>query len=118
MAASAPQVSPYGTGISPITAADVARGGVQLNWPGFAATPADGARIGVCGGSAGFGPLPEAHDRYVERSPLTHLDNLSVPVLLLQGDDDKVVPPSQPAAVAEVLARKGIPHKYILFAGE
>jgi len=65
-----------------------------------------------------IGPLPEAHDRYVERSPLTHLDNLSVPVLLLQGDDDKVVPPSQPAAVAEVLTRKGIPHKYILFAGE
>lgn len=65
-----------------------------------------------------IGPLPQTRDRYVERSPLTHLGNLSVPVLLLQGDDDKVVPPSQPAAVAAELARKGIPHKYILFAGE
>ena len=34
-----PQVSPYGTWISPITAADVAKGGVHLGWPGFASTP-------------------------------------------------------------------------------
>jgi dipeptidyl aminopeptidase/acylaminoacyl peptidase len=64
------------------------------------------------------GPLPQERERYVQRSPLTHLDKLTVPVLLLQGDDDKVVPPSQPAAVAEELARKGVPHKYLLFAGE
>jgi dipeptidyl aminopeptidase/acylaminoacyl peptidase len=64
------------------------------------------------------GPLPQERQRYVDRSPMTHLDNLHVPVILLQGDDDKVVPPSQPAAVAEALARKGIPHKYLLFAGE
>jgi len=64
------------------------------------------------------GPLPETRDRYIDRSPLTHLDQLNVPVLLLQGDDDKVVPPSQPAAVAAELARKGVPHKYLLFEGE
>jgi dipeptidyl aminopeptidase/acylaminoacyl peptidase len=65
-----------------------------------------------------IGTLPEHRDRYVERSPLTHLDRLTVPVILLQGDDDKVVPPSQPAAVADELKRKGVPHRYLLFAGE
>jgi dipeptidyl aminopeptidase/acylaminoacyl peptidase len=64
------------------------------------------------------GPLPQQRQRYVDRSPLTHLDRLDVPVLLLQGDDDKVVPPSQPAAVADALARKGVPHRYLLFSGE
>jgi len=65
-----------------------------------------------------IGPLPDAHDLYVERSPLTHLDQLRTPVLLLQGDDDKVVPPSQPQAVHDALAGSGIPHAYLLFAGE
>ncbi|MCZ3390237.1 MAG: prolyl oligopeptidase family serine peptidase [Actinomycetia bacterium] len=65
-----------------------------------------------------IGPLPEAHDLYVERSPLTHLDQLRTPILLLQGDDDKVVPPSQPKAVADALAGTGVPHAYLLFAGE
>jgi dipeptidyl aminopeptidase/acylaminoacyl peptidase len=64
------------------------------------------------------GPLPETRDRYIERSPMSHLDQLHVPVLLLQGDDDQVVPPSQPAAVAAELARRGVPHKYLLFEGE
>jgi acetyl esterase/lipase len=65
-----------------------------------------------------IGPLPEARDLYVERSPLTHLDQLRTAVLLLQGDDDKVVPPSQPQAVHDALAGSGIPHAYLLFAGE
>ncbi len=65
-----------------------------------------------------IGPLPETRDRYVERSPLTHLRQLRTPILLLQGDDDKVVPPSQPQAVADALAGTGIPHAYLLFAGE
>ncbi|MFZ0324098.1 MAG: prolyl oligopeptidase family serine peptidase, partial [Actinomycetes bacterium] len=64
------------------------------------------------------GPLPEAHDLYVQRSPMSHLDTLTAPVLLLQGDDDKIVPPSQPQAVADALAAKGVPHAYLLFAGE
>jgi dipeptidyl aminopeptidase/acylaminoacyl peptidase len=64
------------------------------------------------------GPLPQARATYVERSPLSHLDRLQTPVLLLQGDDDKVVPPSQPQAVHEALAGSGVPHAYLLFAGE
>ena len=64
------------------------------------------------------GPLPGARQTYVERSPLSHLDRLRTPVLLLQGDDDKVVPPSQPQAVHDALAGSGVPHAYLVFAGE
>jgi dipeptidyl aminopeptidase/acylaminoacyl peptidase len=65
-----------------------------------------------------IGPLPQSRDLYVDRSPLTHLHQLRTPILLLQGDDDKVVPPSQPKAVADALAGTGVPHAYLLFAGE
>ena len=65
-----------------------------------------------------IGPLPEARDLYVQRSPLTHLAELRTPILLLQGDDDKVVPPSQPQAVNDALEGSGIPHAYLVFEGE
>ncbi len=65
-----------------------------------------------------IGPLPECRDRYVERAPLTHVDDLSCPVLLLQGLEDEVVPPSQAELFRDALARKGIPHAYLAFPGE
>ena len=64
------------------------------------------------------GPLPEAEDVYIERSPLTHADRIDVPVLLLQGTDDAVVPPSQSERIRDALAARGVPHEYLLFEGE
>ncbi|MFE7603787.1 prolyl oligopeptidase family serine peptidase [Brachybacterium paraconglomeratum] len=64
------------------------------------------------------GPYPERRDLYVERAPLNHVDELEVPVLLLQGDEDRIVPPSQSEAFRDALAAKGIPHAYLLFEGE
>lgn len=64
------------------------------------------------------GPLPEAADLYRERAPLSHVDDLSCPVLLIQGDEDKVVLPAQSEMFRDALARKGIPHAYLLFRGE
>lgn len=64
------------------------------------------------------GPLPETLGRYEERSPLTKVDGLSCPVLLLQGAEDQVVPPSQAEMFRDALVRKGIPHAYLLFEGE
>jgi dipeptidyl aminopeptidase/acylaminoacyl peptidase len=64
------------------------------------------------------GPLPQARDLYVQRSPLSHVDRLSCPVLLLQGSDDRVVPPSQSLMFRDALAAKGIPHAYLEFEGE
>ncbi|HEX7355577.1 MAG TPA: prolyl oligopeptidase family serine peptidase [Mycobacteriales bacterium] len=65
-----------------------------------------------------IGPLPEAEAVYAERSPLTHVDGLSCPVLLLQGAEDAIVPPAQAEVFREALVRKGIPHAYLLFDGE
>ena len=64
------------------------------------------------------GSLPEDRDVYVERAPLSHVDRLDRPVLLLQGLEDQVVPPSQAELFVAALARKGIPHAYLAFAGE
>jgi len=65
-----------------------------------------------------IGPLPEAQARYLERSPLSHVDRIDVPVLLLQGADDPVVPPAQAEAIRDALAQRGIPHAYVLYQGE
>jgi dipeptidyl aminopeptidase/acylaminoacyl peptidase len=64
------------------------------------------------------GPWPDAIDLYRERSPVTHADSISRPLLLLQGLDDKVVPPSQAEQIVEALARRGIPYAYVAIAGE
>lgn len=65
-----------------------------------------------------IGPLPEAEQRYLERSPLSRADRFRVPLLLLQGADDAVVPPSQSEAIRDALAARGIPHAYVLYEGE
>ncbi|HEY9497807.1 MAG TPA: prolyl oligopeptidase family serine peptidase [Terrimesophilobacter sp.] len=64
------------------------------------------------------GALPEAADLYRDRAPINRVDDLSCPVLLLQGLDDPVVPPSQSEAFRSALMRKGIPHAYLAYEGE
>ena len=39
-------------------------------------------------------------------------------MIVLQGDEDRVVPPSQSEVIVEALRRNGVPHAYIVFAGE
>jgi dipeptidyl aminopeptidase/acylaminoacyl peptidase len=62
------------------------------------------------------GPFDE--QLYRERSPVAHADSLSAPLLLLQGLDDKIVPPSQAEVMIAALERKGIPYAYVAFEGE
>jgi dipeptidyl aminopeptidase/acylaminoacyl peptidase len=64
------------------------------------------------------GPFPEAIDVYRARSPIHFVDLISCPMILLQGDEDKVVPPAQSEVMVEALAAKGIQHAYLLFEGE
>ena len=64
------------------------------------------------------GPMPEAEAEYVERSPLTHPEKLRTPLLILQGTEDPVVPPSQSEALRDALAANGVPHAYLKFEGE
>ncbi|HEY6533359.1 MAG TPA: prolyl oligopeptidase family serine peptidase [Acidimicrobiales bacterium] len=64
------------------------------------------------------GPYPARRDLYVERSPIHNLDELDCPVILLQGAEDAVVPPSQAELVVAALEDNGQPYAYLLFEGE
>ncbi|MGH2406577.1 MAG: S9 family peptidase [Candidatus Limnocylindrales bacterium] len=64
------------------------------------------------------GPWPETQDLWHERSPILHVEQMSAPMLILQGLDDHVVPPSQAEQIVAALAAKGIPYAYLPFAGE
>jgi dipeptidyl aminopeptidase/acylaminoacyl peptidase len=63
-------------------------------------------------------PLPEGADVYRSRSPLHHARQLDRPVLMLQGSDDKVVPPAQAEVLVAALEANGVPHRYLRFEGE
>jgi dipeptidyl aminopeptidase/acylaminoacyl peptidase len=64
------------------------------------------------------GPYPEAVLTYRARSPVHAADQITSPVLLLQGLEDPIVPPAQTQLMAEALIRMGIPHRYLTFQGE
>jgi acetyl esterase/lipase len=64
------------------------------------------------------GPLPEARERYRERSPRHRVDDLEGAVLLLQGLDDVVVPPEQAESMAAALLARGQRCEYLSFVGE
>jgi len=63
-------------------------------------------------------PYPEGRDVYLERSPLTHLESLSSPLVVFQGTEDQVVPPAQSEAIVAALREKGVPVAYRLYDGE
>ena len=64
------------------------------------------------------GPWPEAAEVWAERSPVRHAEQLSSPLLILQGDEDEVVPPAQSEEIVRALQRRGLPYAYLLFEGE
>ena len=65
-----------------------------------------------------IGPYPAAAALYHERSPLHFADRISCPIILFQGLQDPVVPPSQAEAFVAALRAKGLPHAYLTFEGE
>ena len=52
------------------------------------------------------GPWPETADLWRERSPINHADKIRAPVIVLQGLEDKVVPPSQSEKIVEALTQR------------
>ena len=64
------------------------------------------------------GKYPEEIQKYIERSPINHTDNLSCPVILFQGLEDKIVLPNQSQKMYSSLKSKGIPVSYLEFEGE
>jgi dipeptidyl aminopeptidase/acylaminoacyl peptidase len=65
-----------------------------------------------------IGPLPEAQPIYERRSPINQLDRFHRPLIVFQGADDEVVPPSQSESIVAALRDKGIECDYHLYAGE
>ncbi len=65
-----------------------------------------------------IGPYPEAREIYRARSPIHFADQLSCPVILFQGLEDRVVPPSQAERMVDALRAKDLPFAYLAFEGE
>ncbi len=65
-----------------------------------------------------IGPYPETAARWRERSPIHFADRIRAAVILFQGLEDEVVPPSQAEAMVAALAAKHVPHAYLAFPGE
>jgi dipeptidyl aminopeptidase/acylaminoacyl peptidase len=65
-----------------------------------------------------IGPYPERADLYRDRSAVHFADNLKRPVILFQGLEDKIVPPSQAEEFVAVCKKKRLPYAYVAFEGE
>lgn len=65
-----------------------------------------------------LGPLPEAADKYYERSPQFHADRITRPLAVFQGEIDRVVPREQSDAIAAALEKSGTPHIYHCYEDE
>jgi dipeptidyl aminopeptidase/acylaminoacyl peptidase len=64
------------------------------------------------------GPLPGAAALYRERSPVNHVAQITVPLLVLQGDRDHTVPKAQADALVDALRRAGATVEYHVYEGE
>lgn len=65
-----------------------------------------------------IGDIIDDKDIYQQRSPLYHSDQLSCPILFLQGNDDKIVPPNQAQTMIDAMKANNIPYEAIFFDGE
>eukprot|EP00698_Gefionella_okellyi_P014928 TRINITY_DN416_c0_g1_i2.p1 TRINITY_DN416_c0_g1~~TRINITY_DN416_c0_g1_i2.p1 ORF type:complete len:449 (-),score=94.03 TRINITY_DN416_c0_g1_i2:768-1964(-) len=63
-------------------------------------------------------PYPEGKLVFDERSPLQQVHRLKTPCILLQGLDDKVVPPNGAQLLAEQLRKQRLPVAHLEFARE
>jgi len=54
---------------------------------------------------------------YAEASPVDHVSPASVPMLILQGTDDNLIPRGQPRALAAALRASGVPERVITVGG-
>jgi dipeptidyl aminopeptidase/acylaminoacyl peptidase len=64
------------------------------------------------------GDYPAQRDVYIQRSPITHIDKITSPIIIFQGSEDAIVPPSQSEMMFESLKNRNIPTAYLLYEGE
>ena len=65
-----------------------------------------------------IGSLPKFKDVYEARSPINKLDRIVSPLLVLQGDEDKIVPPNQAEKIVQALKSRNVRVEYQLYKGE
>ena len=65
-----------------------------------------------------IGEYPQQKAEYIKRSPISHIHNLNCPILVAQGLDDKVVPPTQAEVIVNAARDKGIDVEYLTFKNE
>ena len=64
------------------------------------------------------GPYPARQDIYQARSPIHFTNQLTSPLILFQGMQDKVVPPAQAQLMFDAVCAKGLPVAYVKFDHE
>jgi dipeptidyl aminopeptidase/acylaminoacyl peptidase len=64
------------------------------------------------------GPYPERRDLYYARSPINFAHQIACPVIVLQGLEDKIVPPNQSEMIYDAVRARGLPTAYLAFEGE
>jgi dipeptidyl aminopeptidase/acylaminoacyl peptidase len=58
------------------------------------------------------------HEFLMERSPLSRVDDIRIPLLIAQGANDPRVKQAESEQIVEALRKRGIPHEYLLFEDE
>ena len=64
------------------------------------------------------GAYPQEAEVYRQRSPVNFTSQLSCPLILFQGLEDKIVPPDQAESMFDAVWAKGIATAYLPFPGE
>lgn len=64
------------------------------------------------------GKYPEEKDLWAERSPINSVDKIVSPLIIFQGEDDKVVPKNQSVMIYEALKNKGVTTEIHIYPGE
>jgi dipeptidyl aminopeptidase/acylaminoacyl peptidase len=57
-----------------------------------------------------LGPWPEARQVYLDRSPSLHAERITAPVLVQQGEEDKIVPKEEAERIVDALFERRVPH--------
>lgn len=65
-----------------------------------------------------IGRWPEDRDRYVQQSPLTHVGDITAPLVMLQGADDFICPPYHAQVIVDAVAARGLWHRLLVFDAE
>ena len=65
-----------------------------------------------------IGDLKKNHRRFIERSPINHIEKIKDPVALFHGDEDNVVSLGQTLAIFEKLQNNCVPCELKIYPGE